>query len=141
MNTKQIIKSRNHSMTRSEAYQCFTTPEKLKLFFGREHHVEIRLFGPYEIYFLDAPLGNRGSEGCQVLAFIPNRLLSFTWNAPPSIPEIRNSNIHTFVIIEFEDQLISLTHGGWQTGVSWDKVYDYFDNAWDVVLDRFVEMK
>ncbi|MBN2795692.1 MAG: SRPBCC domain-containing protein [Clostridia bacterium] len=141
MNIKQIIKTRIHSMTRAEAYHCFTTPEKLKHFFGREHHIDIRLFGPYEIYFLEAPLGSRGSEGCQVLAFIPNRLLSFTWNAPPSFPEIRNSESHTFVVLEFEDEHIRLTHGGWPSDESWDKVYDYFDEAWDVVLDRFAEMK
>ena len=38
----------------------------------------------YELHFLeDAPEGRRGSESCRVLAFVPERLLSFTWNAPP----------------------------------------------------------
>src|SRR5712672_923199 len=45
--------------------------------------IELRPGGKYEIYFnKNAPEGERGSEGCKVLSFIPQRMLAFTWNAP-----------------------------------------------------------
>lgn len=136
----QIEKTRKHHMTRAEAYACFTDSEVLKSFFGRDNKIEIRLFGPYEIYFLDETHEERGSEGCQILSFIPNRMLSFTWNAPPSFPEIRHSQYHTWVVLEFEDQTIKLTHTGWPQGDDWKAVYEYFNQAWDVVLNGFSEL-
>jgi len=31
---------------------------------------------------------------------------------------------------------VKLTHLGWQTGDEWNHVFDYFMQAWDVVLGR-----
>lgn len=83
--------------------------------------------------------GKRGSEGCVVLSFIPERMLSFTWSAPPEFPSVRKER--TWVILEFENLrdnivLVKLTHLGWKEGKEWDEVYAYFDKAWDIVLTR-----
>lgn len=137
ISSKQIVKTLEHHATRAEIYKLFTTHEGLKTFFGEDNHIEITPGGPYEIYFLlDNPIGLRGGEGCQVLSFIPNRMLSFTWNAPPQFPEIRSSTYHTWVVLEFMDKRLQLTHLGWPEDPEWSKVYDYFDRAWGIVMDN-----
>ena len=47
--------------------------------------MDLRIGGPFELYFggPDVPHDQRGSNGCQVLTYVPGEMLSFTWNAPP----------------------------------------------------------
>jgi hypothetical protein len=82
----------------------------------------------------------------RVLAVQPLKMLSFTWNAPPYLPEARGQR--TVVILRFEPEgesrtRIRLQHVGWGTGGQWDQTFAYFDRAWGRVLDnlgkRFVE--
>ena len=71
------------------------------------------------------------------MALQPKTMLSFDWNAPPSMPEARAQR--TFVVVRFErvgDAVtrVSLHHTGWGDGGEWDKAYAYFDRAWGGVL-------
>ena len=71
------------------------------------------------------------------LALQPPRMLSFTWNAPPSLPQAREQR--TFVVIRFQpvserETRVTLHHTGWGDGGEWDKAYAYFDRAWGNVL-------
>jgi hypothetical protein len=64
-------------------------------------------------------------------------MISFDWNAPPSLPEARQQR--TFVIVRFEpvtdkSTRVTLHHVGWGDGGEWDKSYAYFDRAWGFVL-------
>ncbi len=104
-----------------------------------EARVELRIGGAYELYFMsDAPPGVRGSEGCRVLSFVPERILSFTWNAPPHLAETRPQ--HTWVTVEFEavdgGTRVRITHLGWpESGLAdpesqWSATFAYFDRAW-----------
>ena len=75
------------------------------------------------------------------LAFEPPRRLAFTWNAPPTIPTIRDSGVHTLVYVELEPLAadktrVTMTHTGWGVGEDWDKTYAYFDKAWEAVLSN-----
>lgn len=127
--------------TIDQVWETWTTTEGVNTFFSSAAKVELRIGGPFEIYFLlDAPYGSRGSEDCHILSYLPKRMLSFEWNAPPSFGDLRG--IHTFVVLEFEevgpDQVnLTLSHIGWGRGEDWDQVYDYFDKAWQRVLDNF----
>ena len=124
-----------------DLWNRWTTYEGLKTFFGRENKVELKLWGAYEIYFLlDAPEGERGSEGCKVLSFIPHEMLSFTWNAPPHL-EARHSGIHTYVVVQFkaispQETGISIQHLGWPEDERFVPVFAYFEQAWDMVLNN-----
>lgn len=75
-----------------------------------------------------------------VMAIEHEKLLSFTWIAPPSLPGIRNQR--TFVSIRFrkiDDEHTSLifAHTGWDEGGEWDKAFEYFSYAWlKVVIPR-----
>jgi len=100
--------------------------------------VELRLGGPYEIYFVaDSPPGLRGSEDCRILSYVPMKMLAFEWNAPPSFGNLRYRR--TQVIVRFDSHAgdvvkVSFAQLGWGTGEEWDRLFDYFDRAWGYVL-------
>lgn len=100
--------------------------------------IDLRVGGRYEWLFD----GRTGSNGCQVLAYIPDRMISFSWNAPPTQPESRAKR--TWVVVELEPiagdrTRVTLTHLGFGDGPAWDETRDYFFAAWDQVLTRLRE--
>lgn len=124
-------------------WHAWTTTEGATTFFAPEARIEPRVDGAYELYFKpDAPAGLRGSEGMRILSFEPEKRLSYSWNAPPEIPEIRGQR--TLVIVDLESVApsrtrVRITHLGWGTGEAWDRAYAYFDRAWGkIVLPRLV---
>ncbi len=123
-------------------FRAWTTPEGLTALLDVEAKVELRVGGPLELYFMpDAPEGTRGSEGCQFLAYLPDRLLAFSWNAPPTIPAARERR--TWVVIELAPAGegatdLTLTHAGFGEGAAWDETFAYFDRAWGMVIDAMV---
>jgi uncharacterized protein YndB with AHSA1/START domain/predicted enzyme related to lactoylglutathione lyase len=140
----EIKKSRFLPISNTAAWAIWTTHEGLKNFFGADNYVEIRQNGAFEIYFLmQNPEGLRGSEGCKVLSYLPNEMLSFSWNVPPEFADLRQKNEKTFVVVQFkkisESQTeIVLTHLGWQDTPEYAPVFAYFEKAWDVVLDKMM---
>ncbi len=138
-----IKKSRTVGTAPDAVWKKWTTHEGLSTFFGSDNRIELKIGGAFEIYFLlDNPPGLRGSEGCRILSFLPVEMISFTWNAPPSYPEIRNHQYKTWVVVTFlpdgkSGTTVKLSHLGWPSGKSWNDVYEYFVGAWDVVMNRF----
>ena len=130
---------------REAVWQAWTTPQGLQSFFARNVNMELRPAGPFEMLFdHEAEEGLRGSEGCMVLSFVEEEMLSFTWNAPPEFMMERSD--HTVVVLQFAEvdvdrTRVTLRHDGWkwkgpragQKG-RWGEVRDYFDDEWDRVL-------
>lgn len=121
-----------------EVWAAWTTREGIVTFFAPDARVEARVGGPFEIYIdPGAPPGARGADGMRFMALQRPRMLSFDWNAPPSLPEARAHR--TFVVVRLEPQgeratRVTLHHTGWGDGGEWDKAYAYFDRAWVGVL-------
>jgi len=97
--------------------------------------IALAIGGRYEWLFD----GSIGGNGCQILSYIPGRMISFSWNAPPSQPDSRLAR--TWVVVETEPldddtTRLRLTHLGFGDGPGWDETMAYFDRAWDFVLDR-----
>jgi len=100
----------------SEVWRAWTTHEGCTSFFGR-----------------------RGGEGCTILAMQKEKLLSFTWNAPPQLPDIREQFTHVSLYFDEMDgqTRLLLVHDGWGVNELWDRAFAYFDRAWgDIVLPR-----
>ncbi len=141
--TEQVIVN----APRSAVWRAFTTADGARTFFAPDAHIELKLNGAYEIYFVPkAKKGQRGSEGCRILSFVPEQMLSFTWNAPPKFGDLRG--MRTFVVIEFAEEgpettRVTLRHLGWRDDGRLDKVFAYFRQAWPHVLGnlkkRFAE--
>jgi uncharacterized protein YndB with AHSA1/START domain len=123
-----------------KVWEAWTTIEGVTTFFAPKASVELAVFGDYEMYFDPGqPKGQQGSEGCKILSFIVGEMLSFTWNAPPSMPTVRQAR--TWVVLHFyphegSQTRITLTHVGWKMGEEWQKALQYFNRAWEVVLGR-----
>lgn len=82
-------------------WQAWTTSEGIKTFFAPDAHVELRVDGPFEIFINPyVKPGLKGADGMRIIGFQDKRMLSFTWNAPPSLPEARANR--TVVILRFE---------------------------------------
>lgn len=128
------------SATVDTVWEAWTTEKGVTRFFAPAARVELAVGGKYEILFNPSgPEGQQGSEGCRILSFVPNEMISFTWNAPPSMPQVRKEN--TWVVLSFREitggkTALSLVHLGWQPGDEWQKALQYFDRAWETVLAR-----
>ncbi len=123
-----------------EVWDAWTTPDGIRSFFAPDCNVEPRVGGLYEIFFApDAEAGAKGADGMRVLAFEPGCMFAFTWNAPLTMPNVREQR--TSVVLRFGrtdagGTRLNLTHSGWGEGEEWDRAFDYFTKAWDVVLIR-----
>lgn len=125
----------------AKVWEAWTTEEGARSFLAPECRLELTPGGAYEMYFnLDAPEGEKGGEGCKILAVDPPFMLSFTWNAPPELPAIRCQYTHVVVrlsAINANETLIQLTHDGWGESQEWQQGIAYFQRAWgEVVLPR-----
>jgi uncharacterized protein YndB with AHSA1/START domain len=122
-------------------WQAWTTIEGIKSFFAPDCKLELWPTGAYEMYFnLGAPEGLRGGEGCTILAIEERKMLSFTWNAPPEFPKIREQWTHVclrFAPLGADRTKVTFIQDGWGSNPEWIEVYQYFENAWgQIVLPR-----
>ena len=82
-------------------WAAWTTSAGITSFFAPEAEVEARVGGAFHIFFdpLAVP-GLRGADDTRFMALQPKRMLSFDWNAPPSLPEARLQR--SFVVVRLE---------------------------------------
>jgi uncharacterized protein YndB with AHSA1/START domain len=130
---------------RWQVWDAWTSVKGVRAFFAPDAVIDLRIGGAYEIYFdPQDSVGQRGSEGCRILSYLPEEMLSFSWNAPPQFMAVRSSDNPTWVVVQIErlsegSTRTRLTHLGWKAGEDWDAVYQYFSNAWKTVLRRLAE--
>lgn len=130
----------------SEVWEAWSTAEGAETFFAPEVKLELRPLGALEVLWSpEAPPGQRGAEDLRVLAYVPERMLSFEWSAPPQFPRARPKR--TFVVVELEplaaeQTRVVLLHQGFAEQAlrepavadEWKEVRAYFDGAWRSVL-------
>lgn len=134
-----------------DVWRAWTSTAGLRAWFSENADVELRIGGRFEILFsADAPPGERGSEGCTVLSYLPNEMLSFSWSAPPKFAHARPR--HTWVVVRFEpigarQTRVRLVHLGFADRAAefpahageWREVRAYFASAWPRVLKSLVQ--
>lgn len=132
-------------------WRAWTTTAGLRAWFSERADIDLRIGGRFEILFsLDAPAGERGSEGCQVLSYLPHEMLSFSWSAPPKFAHARPR--HTWVVVRIEavgarQTRVRLVHLGFAERAAefpahaeeWRSVRAYFGNAWPRVLKNLAQ--
>jgi uncharacterized protein YndB with AHSA1/START domain len=137
--TSPLRKSVDVEASAAEVWRAWTTSEGARGFFAPQARIELKLEGAFELYFdPTARPGARGSEGMRVLAYLPERMLAFSWNAPPKFPTARGQR-GAWVVVLLEPLAarrtrVTLHHLGFRP--EWAPVRAYFDRAWDVVLGR-----
>jgi len=124
--------------TPEQLWAAWTTRDGIRSFFAPDALIDARVGGAFHIYMDPggAP-GLKGADDMRFMALQPPKMLSFDWNAPPSLPEARAQR--TFVIVRFVPleegrTRVTLHHTGWGDGGEWDKAYAYFDRAWSGVM-------
>lgn len=132
--------------TPRDVFETLTTNEGCRTFFARETVVRLDIGGPYEMLFdASKPEGLRGSEGCVVLSYLPDRMLSFSWSAPPQFAHARTKRTWVVVLLEGlgrDRTRVNLTNLGYgrmramqpEHAAEWDQVQAYFSRAWPFVL-------
>ena len=124
--------------TIDQAWDAWTTRAGITSFFAPDAKIEPQVGGAFAIYINPlAEPGMRGADDMHFMALQPKKMISFDWNAPPSLPMARAQR--TFVIVRFEavndrQTLVHMHHTGWGDGGEWDQAYQYFDKAWSNVL-------
>jgi len=119
-------------------WQAWTTRAGIRTFFAPEAEIDARVGGAFHIHINPfAEPGMKGADDMRYMALQPPTMLSFDWNAPPSLPEVRAQR--TFVVVRLapldaKSTRVTLHHTGWGTGGQWDDTYAYFDRAWGNVL-------
>lgn len=122
----------------SDVWKAWTTRDGLKTFFAPDANVELRVDGAFEMFFNPyAKPGMKGADGLKIIGFQENTFLSFTWNAPPSLPEVRKQR--SIVIVRLAPQgegktRVTVHHIGFGEGGEWDRAFEYFSKAWPYVL-------
>lgn len=125
-----------------QVWDAWTTRAGIQSFFAPDAEIDARVDGAFHIFINPyAEPGAKGADTMRYLALQPKSMLSFDWNAPPSIPATRGQR--TFVVLRFaprgDQTVLTLFHTGWGDangvdGKAWEETYAYFDKAWDGVL-------
>ncbi len=138
---RSIIKTVHVQADARQVWQAWSTAEGLQGFFAPHCEIDLWTGGRFEIWFFPGnPPGQRGAEGLKLLSFLPERMISFEWNAPPHLPEVRAHKNWVVVLLEPGESggtTVTLHHLGWKQGEQWDAAFEYFDEAWEVVTGRF----
>lgn len=129
------------------AYESWLDPKSVKSFFAPDAVIDPREGGAYTIIFdpLHDPTGDvAGTRGAKILKMVPDRFLSFEWNAgvPWIAPELKTPEFPTWVELEFEpaddsgkSTRVIFHHYGFRTGENWDRVFAWFQQeAWPSVF-------
>jgi uncharacterized protein YndB with AHSA1/START domain len=122
----------------SEVWRVFTTSEGAMEFFAEKANIRLALGGPYEIQF-DPKDDRSGTKGLKILSFAPEEMISFQWNAPPEMPEVRNGS--TWVVVQMRPEgtgrtHVTISHLGWKEGAEWDQAYAHFTQGWGELIAR-----
>ena len=119
-------------------WQAWTTRDGIRSFFAPDAEIDARVGGAFHIHMdpLAEP-GMKGADEMRYMALQRPTMLSFDWNAPPSLPQARAQR--TFVVVRLapvdaNTTRVTLHHTGWGEGGEWDQTFAYFDRAWGYVL-------
>lgn len=103
--------------------------------------IDLRVGGAYELRFSSDPKRTHEStDGCRILSYVPDRMLSFSWSMPPHLAA---TNARSWVVLTFTEVQggteIELVHCGLPTGPEGPDRVEYFRQAWRRVLRRMVD--
>jgi len=122
----------------AEVWRAWTTSKGAEEFFAQKANIHLAIGGPYEIQF-DPNDERSGTKGLKILSYVPEEMISFQWNAPPQMPEVRNGGMWVVVQLQPEGAKrthVTVTHLGWKKGPEWDEAYVHFKQGWGELMQR-----
>jgi uncharacterized protein YndB with AHSA1/START domain len=122
----------------ADVWKAWITKEGVVSFFAPDANIEAKVDGAFEVFMNPlAKVGDKGADGMRILALEENAMLTFTWNAPPSMPIVRaQRTVVTVRMAARGDSLtdVSLTHTGFGGSPQWLEAHAYFEKAWPSVM-------
>jgi uncharacterized protein YndB with AHSA1/START domain len=122
----------------SEVWRVWTTSTGAEEFFAQKANIHLAVGGPYEIQF-DPNDERSGTKGLKILSYAPEEMISFQWNAPPELPEVRNGGTWVVVLMQpvnAGQTHVTVEHLGWKQGQEWDTAYAHFVEGWGQMMER-----
>jgi uncharacterized protein YndB with AHSA1/START domain len=121
-----------------EVWRVWTTSQRAEEFFAEKANIRLAIGGPYEIQF-DPKDERSGTKGLKILSYAPEEMISFQWNAPPEMPDVRNGG--TWVVVQMRPEgtdrtHVTVTHFGWKEGAEWDRAFEHFTRGWGGLMKR-----
>ena len=101
-------------------WQSWTSRAGIESFFAPEAEIDARVGGAFHIHMDPyAEPGMKGADDMRYMALQAPTMLSFDWNAPPSLPEARQQR--TFVVVRLfpvdaSSTRVTLHQTGWGNG-------------------------
>ncbi len=144
MTARELRKQTTVEADVESVWAMWTTEEGLR-FVSSESRVDLNPGGDYALFLAQPPdeRGKRGSEGSRIVSVESPHRLVFDWTFSPETPGLRAAGETTQVTVTLapvgDQTQVTLVATGWQEGGEWDRGYDYFDRAWDYVLERLRE--
>lgn len=113
------------------------TPEGVRRWMDVDSSINLAIGGAYELYFEEGRgRGNRGTEGTQILSYVPERMLSLSWNAPTGLNQVRGQRTWVTFLIEptANGSRVQIVHAGFGDTPGWNKAYAFYESGWPTVL-------
>jgi uncharacterized protein YndB with AHSA1/START domain len=119
----------------SAVWQAWSTTQGAQTFLAPKTHIQAQIGGPYEIFF--NPADERVStQGCKVLSYLPQQMISFQWTLPPDMfPDFPKAA--TWVVVQMHpagaDRTdVAITQLGWGSGPVWNRAYVHMQRGWEM---------
>jgi uncharacterized protein YndB with AHSA1/START domain len=125
--------------SQSEVWKAWSTNEGAETFFAPKTNIDVRIGGPYEIFFNPAEIG-QSTTGMKVLSYIPGKMLSFEWSLPKDeFPQLKDER--GWVVVELSAlsptrTRVRVTHLGWGRGHDWDRAFAHMNRGWAELTQR-----
>ena len=123
-----------------QVWDSWTTAAGIRSFFSRDSVVEPHIDGEFSVlFFPDEPPGLRGAEGMRIVALEPEKRLVVTWDQPPRFATIKDQRALVEYLFREGKECgteMRVKHFGWGNSNEWMEAREYFEGAWETVLDR-----
>lgn len=143
-----VVAERVVEASRGDVWKLLTTADGWKRVCGATANIDLRPGGKFEVRIKpESPTSDQGSGGCTVLSVLPERMISFTWNAPP-MHEYAGPR-KTWVVVELEAisptrTRVRLEHRGFAEAAAedasrrdeWQTVRAFFNRSWPEMLEK-----
>jgi uncharacterized protein YndB with AHSA1/START domain len=125
--------------SQSEVWKAWSTNEGAENFFAPKTNIDVRIGGPYEIFFNPADI-RQSTTGMKVLSYIPGEMLSFEWSLPkdefPQFKDVRGWVVVQLSALSQRRTRVRVTHLGWGRGPDWDRAFDHMNRGWAELTQR-----
>ena len=137
--TGQVRVEATVGATVASLWRAWTTSQGAETFFAERANIDLRVGGPYEIFFNQAD-ERMSTKGRKVLSYEPERMVSFEWNLPlDEFPELKNSL--TWVVVDFtpldaSHTRVTVTQLGLKAGRVWERAARHMQQGWSELAER-----